>query len=126
MDFTNVQGEWKQIKAYIDSKLSKSVLPNGVQNILKIGEISSSSSKDHIYVTANVIRKAINDTKINNKTSGAVVLASCGMNLLMNYYNRVITIMFKVSGVNWRLLRFRSERSGIAHPVITSDFVVVF
>lgn len=215
MDFTNVYGIWKQIKAYIDSKLSKSVLPNGVyyytkygaympanqyQNsekpnivgiaiywdgysfliggsyksdmkyynsdtssayqvlvpcsssitsntkmqesvysiidttnalykgsveyIKNIGEISSPYSKDNRYVIANVIRKAINDTKTNNKTSGAVVLASCGMNLLMNYYNRVITAMFKAIGVNWNLLKFRSERSGAAHPVITSDFVV--
>lgn len=215
MDFTNVQGEWKQIKAYIDSKLSKSVLPNGVYyytkygtyipanqyqnsekpnivgvaiywdgysflvgrsyksdikygsmynadgaklycpsgnlkkgskiqesvdsivnmtNILykdsvaylkKIGKVSG-SIKDYTYVLANVIKKSIDDTKANNKTSGTVVIATSGMNLLMEHFETQITAMFKRIGIDWNLLLTRSQRSGTAQVLMTSDFVVVY
>lgn len=215
MDFTNVQGEWKQIKAYIDSKLSKSVLPNGVYyytkygayipanqyqdsekpnivgvaiywdgysflvgrsyksdikygsmynaegaeiyypsgnlkkgskiqesvdsivnmtNILykdsvaylkKIGEVSG-SIKDYTYVLANVIKKSIDDTKANNKTSGTVVIATSGMNLLMEHFKTQITAMFKRIGIDWNLLLTRSQRGGTAQVLMTSDFVVTY
>ncbi len=53
MDFTNVQGEWKQIKAYIDSKVSsnsqiitlKSVLQNQLDQFgLKVGVCTKTNS----------------------------------------------------------------------------------
>lgn len=215
MDFTNVQGEWKQIKAYIDSKLSKSVLPNGVYyytkygayipanqyqdseksnivgvaiywdgysflvggsyksdikygsmynaegaeiycpsgnlkqgskiqesvdsivnmtNILykdsvaylkKIGEVSG-SIKDYTYILANVIKKSIDNTKANNKTSGTVVIATSGMNLLMEHFKTQITAMFKRIGIDWNLLLTRSQRGGTAQVLMTSDFVVTY
>ena len=98
---------------------------DSVAYLKKIGEVSG-SIQDYTYVLANVIKKSIDDTKANNKTSGTVVIATSGMNLLMEHFKTQITTMFKRIGIDWNLLLTRSKRDGTAQVLMTSDFVVIY
>lgn len=70
MDFTNVQGEWKQIKAYIDSKLasSETVVGGGstikLRNIPKVNTesfditITSGTYEGIVYAGEDLLRRS--------------------------------------------------------------------
>lgn len=118
--------EGSKIQESVDSivNMTNILYKDSVAYLKKIGEVSG-SIKDYTYVLANVIKKSIDDTKANNKTSGTVVIATSGMNLLMEHFKTQITAMFKRIGIDWNLLLTRSQRGGTAQVLMTSDFVVI-
>lgn len=115
-----------KIQESVDSivNMTNILYKDSVAYLKKIGEVSG-SIQDYTYVLANVIKKSIDDTKTNNKTSGTVVMATSGMNLLMEHFKTQITAMFKRIGIDWNLLLTRSQRGGTAQVLMTPDFVVV-
>ena len=115
-----------KIQESVDSivNITNILYKDSVAYLKKKGEVSG-SIQDYTYVLANVIKKSIDDTKANNKTSGTVVIATSGMNLLMEHFKTQITTMFKRIGIDWNLLLTRSKRDGTASVLMTPDFVVV-
>ena len=115
-----------KIQESVDSivDMTNILYKDSVAYLKKMGEVSG-SIQDYTYVLANVIKKSIDDTKANNKASGTVVMATSGMNLLMEHFKTQITEMFKRIGIDWNLLLTRSKRDGTASILMTSDFVVV-
>ena len=115
-----------KIQESVDSivNMTNILYKDSVAYLKKIGEVSG-SIQDYTYVLANVIKKSIDDTKTNNKTSGTVVIDTSVMNLLMEHFKNKITTMFKRIGIDWNLLLTRSKRDGTASVLMTSDFVVV-
>ena len=116
-----------KIQESVDSivNMTNILYKDSVAYLKKIGEVSG-SIQDYTYVLANVIKKSIDDTKANNKASGTVVIATSGMNLLMEHFKTQITTMFKRIGIDWNLLLTRSRRDGTASVLMTSDFVVIY
>lgn len=116
-----------KIQESVDSivNMTNILYKDSVAYLKKIGEVSG-SIQDYTYVLANVIKKSIDDTKANNKASGTVVMATSGMNLLMEHFKTQITVMFKRIGIDWNLLLTRSQRGETAQVLMTSDFVVIY
>ena len=115
-----------KIQESVDSivNMTNILYKDSVAYLKKIGEVSG-SIQDYTYVLANVIKKSIDDTKANNKASGTVVMATSGMNLLMEHFKTQITTMFKRIGIDWNLLLTRSKRDETASVLMTPDFVVM-
>lgn len=115
-----------KIQESVDSivNMTNILYKDSVAYLGKKGKVSG-NIQDYTYVLANVIKKSIDNTKANNKASGTVVMATSGMNLLMEHFKTQITTMFKKIGIDWNLLLTRSKRDGTAQVLMTPDFVVV-